>query len=235
MDLAVGFDFDHTLGIDNKLERTVGAELFVESAAQVGRELAPLDAERALDDALAAYRNGEAAIDAALESAYAVVVGIAAPASLATSFRARAVARAPAFVEPLPGFAEMLGWLRRRAVRYALLTNGWSPLQEIKARCIGFDGPMLVSDALGVRKPEPAAFARLAELLGERSQRWYVGDDPLADVGGALAAGFDAIWFDWEGHPYPDGLPAPTATIHRLVELATVLQGPGAEAANPVR
>ena len=115
-----------------------------------------------------------------------------------------------------------------------MLTNGWSPLQEAKARCVGFSGTIIVSELAGVRKPDRAAFALLAEVLNAPAAGIvYVGDDPAVDVAGALAAGMKAAWFDWEGHTYPASLLQPTWRIAALTELPALVVGQAFRAANP--
>ena len=57
-----------------------------------------------------------------------------------------------------------------------------------------------------------------------REQVWYVGDNPLGDVAGALAAGLRAVWFDWEGLTYPQDVPPPTLRIGSLRELEAVAE-----------
>lgn len=238
MILGVGFDFDHTLGLDNKLERVVAIEL--------GRRLA--DAARtaffdpagsAFDGYIGRYRNGSMSFEEALVSYFRSSSGAPADdrrdfAEIITDFRREALYRAPEFVRPIPGATELLAQLEARGLPHAILTNGWSPLQEEKARLVGFKGPVLVSDVIGVRKPAPEAFRTLCDALGcAPSQTAYVGDDPRTDVGGALAYGMAAVWFDWEGHAYPSDLPPPTFRIGALSELAALVQGPLVRAANP--
>jgi putative hydrolase of the HAD superfamily len=114
----------------------------------------------------------------------------------------------------------MLAQLRQRDVPYAILTNGWSPLQRAKADRVEFDGPVLVSADLGIQKPERAAYEALTQALGVAAEEIaFVGDTPASDVAGALRAGMFAVWLDAEGVKYPQDIPAPSATIHALPEL----------------
>jgi FMN phosphatase YigB (HAD superfamily) len=132
-----------------------------------------------------------------------------------------------------PGASELLEKLDEMGIRYALLTNGWSPLQEEKARLIHFRGSVYVSERIGALKPSRAAFDVLAkhfELPFERI--WYVGDDPTVDCAGATDLGFHAVWYDWESRAYPNDLSKPEHVIHDLSELPALLQGRPAEAAN---
>ena len=233
--LAVGFDFDHTLGLDNKLERTIFLRLSEDWARAAQIAFDAHEAAAAVDGALAAYRGGGLDLDAAIEGAFARVLG---PEHLrpdaAAAFRRTTVEAAPGFVRPLPGVRELLAALRAHGIATAILTNGWSPLQQRKAALIGFDGPVIVSDDIGVRKPEPPAFDALARTLDVPRERiWFVGDDVRGDVGGALAAGMVAVWFDWEGTAYPSDVLPPTHVIHRLRDLLALL--PGASSATAKR
>jgi HAD superfamily hydrolase (TIGR01509 family) len=236
--LGVGFDFDHTLGLDNKLERVVAIELGRRLADAARTEFSDPDGS-AFDGYIARYRNGSLSLEEALVSYFRSSTGAPADgrfdaAEIVADFRRAARRRAPEFVRPIPGATELLAQLETRGVPYAILTNGWSPLQEEKARLVGFTGAVLVSDIIGARKPAPEAFRSLCDALGcAPSQTAYVGDDPRADVAGALAYGMAGVWFDWEGHVYPSDLPPPTYRIGALCELTALVQGPLVRAANP--
>ncbi len=237
MRAAVGFDFDHTLGIDNKLERTVVLDML---SAMTERRGVPFDRVAAtprVDEAIAAFRRGDVPVETALEGLFMHFAGPD-PDNLAEAgrFRDEAVARAPEFVRALPGVPEMLAALDGLEIRYALLTNGWSPLQEEKARLIGFKAPVFVSERIGYSKPARDAFETLArnfELPPE--DVWYVGDDPRADCAGARAAGMTAVWFDWEGHAYPADLAQPNHVIRAPEELPPLLAAQLAGAAKPAQ
>ncbi len=218
--VGVGFDFDHTLGVDNGLEK----KAFYRYAEELGRPLEPDDAEvRArIDAVLARMRAGELSIDAGVDAFFAELVPGASGVH-GERWRAICYELVPALVRPLDGALELLRALRERGVPCAILTNGWSPLQQRKiAHALGADAPaVLVSDELRAIKPAPAAFDALVAALGVPRERvWYVGDNPAGDIGGALAAGLRAVWFDWEGLRYPADVPPPTLRIGALRELA---------------
>jgi HAD superfamily hydrolase (TIGR01509 family) len=233
--IAVGFDFDHTLAIDNKLERTVALEMLAELAQRFGVTYDEAAAQAAVEEMLHAYRSGQVPLETAVEGFFLRFVDEGeAIAGETTFFRDRCVLRAREFVRGLPGLRDTLAALDAMHVRYALLTNGWSPLQEEKARLIGFEAPVYVSERLGVRKPERGAFDVLAHLFDlPPASIWYVGDDPEVDCAGAKAAGMTAVWFDWEERTYPQGLIQPDYTIHALDELPSLLQGHASKVANP--
>jgi putative hydrolase of the HAD superfamily len=217
---AVGFDFDHTLGIDNKLERVAFLRLLDRACVSEAQMIGTLAEEiERIDDLLARQRGGAFTIEEAVAS-FMRERGCANPQPYVDDYKDMCVDMVPSFVIPEPGVGEMLAELRRRNLPYAILTNGWSPLQRAKADRVGFDGPVLVSADLGIQKPEPAAYAALSEALGFAPEEIaYVGDTPASDVAGALRAGMFAVWLDAEGVHYPQGIPAPSATIHRLPEL----------------
>jgi HAD superfamily hydrolase (TIGR01509 family) len=143
----------------------------------------------------------------------------------AGGFREAVVNAAPSHVQALPGARELLAELDAMGVPYALLTNGWSPLQEEKARLLGFAGPVFVSERIGSRKPSPQAFGMLAKHFDLPFERiWYVGDDPAVDCAGARALGMTAIWFDWEDHPYPPDILPPDRVVHALDDIPPLLR-----------
>jgi FMN phosphatase YigB (HAD superfamily) len=220
-DIAIGFDFDHTLGIDNKLERTVALRWLADLAAKNGLAYSVADAEAAIDEVLHSYRQSDRSIDSFIAGFFERFAPAGtAVMDAASGFRDAVIVAAPDHIEALPGAGEMLAELDRLGVPYALLTNGWSPLQEEKARLIAFRGPVFVSERIAARKPSREAFAMLSkhfELPFERI--WYVGDDPEMDCAGSHNWGLTAVWFDWEGRSYPPGLARPDHVIHALEEL----------------
>lgn len=221
---AIGFDFDHTLGVDNGLER----KAFFALAAELGR---PIDAgdpawSDRLDVLLAEFRAGGISIGE-MNARFAAMLGAA--DAHAERWREICYDLVGELVRPIDGAAEILELLRARRVPTAILTNGWTPLQQKKvARALGDAArglPILVSDALHAVKPERAAFDALVATLGVPRERvWYVGDNPRGDVAGALAAGLRAVWFDWEGQSYPQDLPPPTLIVASLRELGTLVE-----------
>ena len=233
-DFAVGFDFDHTLGIDNKLERTVALDMLASLAAQHGITYDGVAAEDAIEATMRSYRGGTTSIEGAIAGFFEQFAPVgSAVVDIATNFRDEVVARAPAFIEARPDAEAVLERLDELGIPYAILTNGWSPLQEEKARLIHFRGSVFVSERIGALKPARAAFDVLAKHFDLPFERiWYVGDDPAADCAGATALGMQSVWYDWEQRTYPPELAKPAATIHTLAELVGLLQGQATKAAN---
>jgi HAD superfamily hydrolase (TIGR01509 family) len=221
---AVGFDFDHTLGIDNKLERVAFLRMLDRACVSEAHVIGTLAEEiERIDELLKRQRSGACTIEHAVEQ-FMRERGCSSAERYVAEYKRMCVDMVPAFVIPEPGVREMLAQLRQRNVAYAILTNGWSPLQRAKADRVEFDGPVLVSADLGIQKPEPGAYEALTRTLGGAPEEIaFVGDTPASDVAGALRAGMFAVWLDAEGLKYPQDIPPPSATIHALPELLEYL------------
>lgn len=222
--VAVGFDFDHTLGVDNKLERIAFVQLMQRMAGEEERGLDIARASEAIDQQIALYRAGKCSLSQAFDRACEAVTESMNRSAAFDAFRELAVSLVPQYVKALPGVGELLEQLDASGLPYAILTNGWNPLQQCKADAIGFSQPVFVSDDIGVRKPSVKAFNVLRDLFAlEPEQIWYVGDDPLVDIVGALGAGMRAVWCDWEERKYPTNIPAPTAIVKKIQEVLDLI------------
>jgi HAD superfamily hydrolase (TIGR01549 family) len=221
---ALGFDIDHTLGIDNKLERVAFLRLLDAICSDGGKCLGTLAEESArIDELLESQRSGVCSIDQAVER-FAAERGARTPSAYVGRYKEMALESVPQFFVAQSGARELLGELQRRGIACAILSNGWSPLQQEKARQLEFAGPVLVSDTIGAQKPQLEAFAALAQALKtDPREIAYVGDNPRVDVAAAISAGMSGIWLDAEGVSYALELPDPSAVIHRLAELLALL------------
>ena len=222
MRIAIGFDFDHTLAIDNKLERTA----LIDVARELGVTIGANDIARLaqIDTLLQEMRMGKLDISHMIARFVHSIRKDHTTKGLTERFREICYALVPHHVVALPGAGELFRALSSRGVAHAVLTNGWSPLQERKAEAIGYEGPVLVSDAMGVAKPSPLAFERLADVFPTDARIWYVGDNPSSDVRGSLEAGFEGIWYhEHAGLPYPSHVPPPSAVIDQLLDLLELL------------
>ncbi|WP_101789161.1 HAD family hydrolase [Nonomuraea indica] len=109
--------------------------------------------------------------------------------------------RMPYLVQCYPRVREALTALRDTGWRIGIVTNGTADNQLGKLRRTGLadavDG-YAVSGAEGIRKPEVGIFEIAAERCGTSLAQggWMVGDNPIADIGGARAAGLRAIWIN---------------------------------------
>lgn len=115
-----------------------------------------------------------------------------------------------------------------------LVTNGLTSVQRAKVARLGLDrwfDPIVISDEVGVAKPDPAifdlVFAHLDESHGTRDRRTQtvmVGDSLTSDMAGARAAGLATCWYNPNQHLRPDGIDL-TYEVHSLDQLVTTLGG----------
>lgn len=89
----------------------------------------------------------------------------------------------------------VLEQLRAEGWRHAILSNH---VPELPALVSGLGLSSLIdvvlsSAATGYEKPNPKAFELALSRCGAPRQVWMVGDNPVADVGGASAVGIPAI------------------------------------------
>jgi HAD superfamily hydrolase (TIGR01549 family) len=113
--------------------------------------------------------------------------------------------RAPAVAAAYGGFTaddlypdalRAIDGLRRRGFRVAIVANQ-PAARAAELRAIGVDAEVLVmSESLGLAKPDPAFFARILELMGSpaAARVAYVGDRVDNDVLPAAAAGMTNVW-----------------------------------------
>jgi putative hydrolase of the HAD superfamily len=103
-----------------------------------------------------------------------------------------------------------------------VVTNGESRQQEAKMLRTGLFSEIaayVISEDVGVRKPNPRIFAIAAERAGVRTLRgsWLIGDSPEADIGGASALGIPSVWIR-RGRRWPDDRYAPTHVTDCVIE-----------------
>ena len=141
-----------------------------------------------------------------------------------------------AYPEALPVLRELAG----RGLRLGMFSNATDDpfIQQLVDR-FGFRpwlDPALTSAGLGIRKPDPAAFAPiLAAWDLPPGSVVMVGDTLDADILGARQAGMRGVWFrsreharqeggGWDDTGLPDRF-VPDATIERIGDLPKYLTG----------
>ncbi|MFW5829852.1 MAG: HAD family hydrolase [Planctomycetota bacterium] len=123
-----------------------------------------------------------------------------------------------------PGARELLAHLRADGWRIGCVTNGAVNYQMRKLSSSGlveyFDS-VVIAEEVGVRKPDPQIFQVALNRIGSTAaETLFVGDNPLADIQGARAAGMRTIWIP-SHHPWPQETCA--APDHQVTALDSIL------------
>lgn len=133
----------------------------------------------------------------------------------------------PKCVRARNGLFETLDALQIRGIALGVVTNGPVPGQDIKIdylRIRSYFEVVLVSDAVGVKKPEPDIFQMaLSHMKCTAEDTWFVGDHPENDVLGAEAVGMVPIWARY-GQQWPLTQQEPGYAIDSLTGLLRLLE-----------
>lgn len=113
------------------------------------------------------------------------------------------------WVEPITDSVAAIGELHAAGIPLAVVSNADGTVDQILSDagvCQVGPGPLtpvaiiVDSGAVGVAKPDPAIFTPALDALGSEAARTlHVGDSVHYDVGGARAAGLQAVHFDPRG------------------------------------
>ena len=126
-----------------------------------------------------------------------------------------------------PEAVNVLGQIRRRR-SLALVSNfDYAPYVQnlmIKLELAPLFDTVLVSDAVGVKKPHPVIFDRALQQLGIRAdQAVHVGDSQ-EDIEGAFGAGIRPIWIDRQRKdPWRAKQAAKIPSVTRITSLGELL------------
>ncbi len=100
-------------------------------------------------------------------------------------------------VRPEAEIEALLDTLADAKIPFGVITNG-SARQWRKIEALGLDkrtSCLFVSETFGLKKPDPAIFHAATARLGvPPADILFIGDNPVADVCGAHAAGMQAAW-----------------------------------------
>ncbi len=200
---AIIFDLDDTL---------YGEKEYVRSGYRAVAELLPevSDCETKL---WKAFEEGKSAMDEVLKNE-----------GIYTDERKQTCLKTYRFHQPqihfYDGVAEMLAGLREAGYQLGVITDGRPEGQRAKIAALGLESlvdRIIITDELGgveYRKPNPAAFVRMSELLGvECSEMCYVGDNIRKDFIAPEQLGMRCVWVRNE-----DGLYTKDLDIVRRVE-----------------
>ena len=184
---AVFFDLDGTL-----LDRDASAEAYaraLHAQLAVAATLAAFCARfRELHDH--GYGDKEALFEALVEEFRLSI----SPEELVADCRRNAWTECVTF----PRTEDLLRQLREEGYALGIVTNGTAESQRAKLRNSGLDQLVDVTVVSGeerVKKPDPAIFLRAAARMGvEATECVFVGDNPVADIGGAHGVGMATAW-----------------------------------------
>ena len=117
----------------------------------------------------------------------------------------------------------LVNTLQSHEIPWAIITNG-KPFQVDVARAVGLysrSSGIIVSSMFGASKPDPLIFAEGLRLVGisDPSDCLFVGDNPVADIKGALECGMRTAWVR-RGRKWPEHLPHPILVVDHVSELA---------------
>nr|HEX4314352.1 HAD family hydrolase [Kofleriaceae bacterium] len=116
----------------------------------------------------------------------------------AVSWLWREQPRANLWRKPIAGVVAVAGELAARGVTVGVISNSEGTIAELLASVGIACGEVIDSGVVGVAKPDPRIFElALARFGGGCAPRdaIHVGDAWAADVEGALAAGWRAVWY----------------------------------------
>ena len=126
--------------------------------------------------------------------------------------------------ELVPGAEEMLKTLKSRGYKLYVITNGFLEVQKRKMRNSGIEqlfDMSIISDEAGALKPSRQFFDYAFEKTGAvPSETLVIGDDPEADIAGAVDYGLKCIFFN---RKYKECLYKVDAEVAELKEITDLL------------
>ena len=144
--------------------------------------------------------------------------------TLADTFCREALSRIPTKGNLMPGARELLDYLRPKYRMY-ILSNGFTELQSHKMRTAGIDGyfdALILSEDIGVNKPDPRLFEYALERTGASiGESIMIGDMVETDIAGAAGIGMPQIFYNPKN---VQNLPfAPTYEVSNLLDIKEIL------------
>jgi HAD superfamily hydrolase (TIGR01549 family) len=223
---AVLFDLDDTLFDRNKaVEKTL-----VSMASEFPHLFSGLDISKILrvfvasdDIAMLEYKAGASIEESRLVRNRIFLKTLGRDEKYAEALNDFYVKIYPTFREFVPGARETIEKLAK-SVKLGVITNGSPDVQYQKLENLGVKhlmGCIIVSEELGIRKPDVKIFQKADDCLKEKpGDIMFVGDSYDADIAGAKNAGLKACWFN------PNGIPRPRVDIVPDFEIKSLSQIP---------
>ena len=126
------------------------------------------------------------------------------------------------------GATDVLARVRERDVRTALVSN-WDhaaagPAMLERTGLSELLDEVVISEAVGVRKPDARIFRAALEPFGAAPEAaLHVGDLAKSDAWGAGRLGMKTVWINPDGSPYDEPAHPPSLIVARLDELTAHL------------
>lgn len=132
-------------------------------------------------------------------------------------------------IELSSSMREVLDYLRKKDIPIGILTNGPTTHQKRKLEQLGLhqwvvSTKMLISESIGVSKPEVTAFRKVQEQFDGENNFIYVGDSYHHDVLGALSAGWQVIWLNKYNRVLSNEESKPDVELHEDTQMLKIIK-----------
>jgi len=219
------FDLDHTIwDFDKNAEETLYELYDIYRLNEIGLPSAAIFIETYTRNnhlLWAEYHTGKITKDELRETRFKrtfLELGVH-PDVLPLAFEDDYVKLCPTKTNLFPHAHETLQYLQKK-YRLHLISNGFKESSELKVgnTNIGcYFQNIVISEIVGVNKPDPAIFEHALALAGAtKNESLMIGDSLEADVYGALNFGMDAIYFNPFNAPKPDNVPLQVTHLKEL-------------------
>jgi putative hydrolase of the HAD superfamily len=223
------FDLDHTIwDFDKNAEETLHELYDIYRLSEFGLPPAALFIEtytRNNHQLWAEYHTGKITKTELRETRFKrtfIELGLH-PDSIPLQFEDDYVQLCPTKTNLFPHAHETLQYLQSKYTLH-LISNGFKEASTLKignTNIGGYFKHVIISEIVGVNKPDKAIFEHALNLAGAvKNESIMIGDSLEADVYGALNFGMDAIYFNPFNLPKPDDVPV---QIRHLKELTLLL------------
>jgi putative hydrolase of the HAD superfamily len=122
----------------------------------------------------------------------------------------------------MQGAINVLQYLKDQSYQLSVITNGFEEIQHLKltsGNLTSYFDHVITSQKAGHRKPAPEIFQFALETHSiKKHQAMMIGDNLVADMGGAKKAGIDAVYYN------PDRIPHKETLHHEISRLEELLQ-----------
>ncbi|MGZ3873434.1 MAG: YjjG family noncanonical pyrimidine nucleotidase [Mucilaginibacter sp.] len=222
------FDLDHTIwDFDKNAEETLYELFDIYRLSEIGLPSAALFIEtytRHNHLLWAEYHLGKITKTELRETRFKrafMELGVS-PDAMPPEFEDHYVRLCPTKTNLFPHAHETLQYLQQK-YRLHLISNGFKEASELKignTRIGGYFDNVIISEVIGINKPDPAIFQHALDLAGaQKHESIMIGDSLEADVYGALNFGMDAIYFNPFNAPQPNDVPVQVTHLRELMGL----------------